>query len=226
MKKIEFEADPTVGEIRVGGNDATIAGLLPTVFGRLRHKYPGTAIHVTPVSSIAQQYHELRQRNVDLILGRITSSPANDIHTEVLFHDRIVVVAGSKSRWAYRRKIDLFELADEPWCLPLMDTLVGSLIGEAFGSRGMKFSPRGVAMGSILLFGALLAREPYLAIFPASMLRFAANLPPLKVLPVDLPIPPWPAGIMKLKDRTLTPVTQLFIDCAREVVKPLAKQLP
>ena len=59
---------------------------------------------------------------------------------------------------------------------------------------------------------------------PASMLRFGANLPRLKVLPVALPIEPWPVGVMTLKNRTLAPVVKLFIDCAREVVKPLATQ--
>ena len=54
------------------------------------------------------------------------------------------------------------------------------------------------------------------------MLRFGANLPRLKVLPVALPIEPWPVGVMTLKNRTLAPVVKLFIDCAREVVKPLA----
>jgi hypothetical protein len=29
-------------------------------------------------------------------------------------------------------------------------------------------------------------------------------------------------GIITLKNRTLTPVAQLFIDCAREVAKPMA----
>jgi hypothetical protein len=29
---------------------------------------------------------------------------------------------------------------------------------------------------------------------------------------------------MTLKNRTLTPVVRLFIECAREVVKPLAKK--
>ena len=75
----------------------------------------------------------------------------------------------------------------------------------------------------MVLVGALLASESYLAIFPASMLRFGANLPPLKVLPVALPIPPWPVGIMTLKNRTLPPLTRLFIDSAREVVRPLTK---
>jgi hypothetical protein len=31
-------------------------------------------------------------------------------------------------------------------------------------------------------------------------------------------------GIVTLKNRTLSPVTQLFIECAREVAKPLAKR--
>ena len=63
-----------------------------------------------------------------------------------------------------------------------------------------------------------------MCVFPASLLRFGANLPRLKVLPVDLPVPPWPVGIMTLMNCALTPVVQLFIDCAREVVKPLANK--
>lgn len=31
-------------------------------------------------------------------------------------------------------------------------------------------------------------------------------------------------GIITLKNRTLSPLAQLFIDCAREVAKPLAKR--
>jgi DNA-binding transcriptional LysR family regulator len=56
------------------------------------------------------------------------------------------------------------------------------------------------------------------------MLRFGTHLPPLKVLPVDLPIPPSPVGIMTLKSRTLRPVAQLFIENAREIAKPLARR--
>jgi hypothetical protein len=33
-----------------------------------------------------------------------------------------------------------------------------------------------------------------------------------------------PNGIVTLKNRTLSPVAQLFIDCARELTKPLAKR--
>jgi hypothetical protein len=77
-------------------------------------------------------------------------------------------------------------------------------------------------MGALNLFCALLAREPFLAVVPGSLLRFGA-IPPVKVLPVNLPIPAWPVGVVKLKNRTLAPAVQLFVDCAQEIAKPLAK---
>jgi DNA-binding transcriptional LysR family regulator len=223
VKNIEFLADPTVGEIRVGTHDPIMMGVLPAVFERLHRKYPGISIQVTPISPSAGQHRDLRERKFDLILGRLTPAMGEDIRAEVLFYDSVHVVAGPRSRWARRRKVELSELANEAWCLPLPDSLVGSLVADALRARGMKFPPKGAAWGTPSLVCALLPRGPFLGAFPASLLRFGANLPQLTVLPVDLPVAPWPVGIMTLKNRTLTPAVKLFIDCAREVVKPLAR---
>jgi DNA-binding transcriptional LysR family regulator len=222
IKNIEFLADPTVGEIRIGSNEALIAGLLPAVFGRLRRQRPGISIHVKPVSILAHQYLELRDRKVDLIVGRIPESIEEDVTADALFRERTFVVAGLKNKWAHRRKIELSELADEPWSLPSPETLVGSLVADAFRASGLQFPPKGAALGTLHLFCALLARESFLAVVPGSLLQFG-SMPPLKVLPVNLPLPAWPVGLLTLKNRTLSPAVQLFIDCAREVAKPLAK---
>jgi DNA-binding transcriptional LysR family regulator len=226
VKNIEFLADPTIGEIRIGGNDAIIAGLLPTVFTRLRSHYPGIAIHVMQLAAVQQQYRELRERRIDLVLGRIAQPIEEDFSTEILFYERSFVVAGPKNRWLRRRKIELAELANEPWTLPTPDTLIGSLVANAFRASGLEFPRRAVATGSIHLHMALIASGPFLAILPGSMLRFAPNRAALKVLPVELPIPPWPTGIVRLKNRTVSPAAKLFIECAREVGKPLAKLRP
>src|SRR3954464_7512262 len=53
LKQLEFLADPTVGEIRIGGNEAVVAGLLATVYERLRRRYPRIAIHVTQVPVVS-----------------------------------------------------------------------------------------------------------------------------------------------------------------------------
>jgi len=227
VKKIEFLADPTVGHVTVGGNEATSAALLPAVFGRLRRRHPGLSMHVVPILSVAQQFQELRDRMADLIVGRLPSSIDSDIDSEVLFHDRLFVVAGSKSKWVGRRKIAFPELANEPWLLPPLETVAGSLVADAFRLHGMEFPPQGAATGAIHLSFALLASGPFLLTVPGSLLRLGTHLPSLKALPVDFPGPAWPVGIMTLKNRMRSPVTKLFIECAREVVKPLAaRQAP
>jgi len=226
VKSIEFLTDPTVGEIRVAGNEHIIAGLIATVFGQLRRQYPGIGIDVASVGTMSEQHRELRERKIDLVLGRIAPSDEEDIHTEILFHDRIVAVTGLQNRWSRRRKVELSELADEPWVMPPADSPVGLHIADAFRARGLKFLPRGAARGSVHLLCALVASGPFLGIFPGSLLRFGANLPPLKILPLELPMPPLPVGIMMLKNRTISPVARLFIDRARELTKPLARRGP
>src|SRR5207245_6310703 len=124
--------------------------------------------------------------------------------------------------WSRRRKIDLSELADEPWVLPPPGTFVGSIFADAFRKSGLQLPRKGVAIGTIHLHLALAPNDQFLAIAPGSVLRFGPSRLALTVLPVKSPVPPLPVGIMTLKNRVMNPVTQLFIACAREVVKPLA----
>jgi DNA-binding transcriptional LysR family regulator len=224
VREIEFLADPAVGTVAVGGDSPTVAGLLPAVIGRLRRRYPRIDVHVIEVAGIPQQYRALRERTVDLIVGRIAQPVEDDFSAEVLFEERTYVVAGPRSRWARRRKIELAELVEGPWSVPPHDTAVGMLVAEAFRRRGVPYPPSGLVTGSVHLHGALMADGPFLAIIPGSMLRFGLKGLSVKVLPVDLPTPPSPAGIMTLKGRTLGPVARLFADGVRDMVKPLAKE--
>ena len=124
-----------------------------------------------------------------------------------------------------RRKIELAELIDEPWSLPPPKSLSGSQLQSAFRVNGLDYPPRStVVASSTQLHASLVATGRYLGILPGAMLRFCGKRLSLKVLPVNLPIQPRlrPVGIVTLKNRTLSPVAQLFIDCAREVAKPLA----
>jgi DNA-binding transcriptional LysR family regulator len=224
VKNIELLTDPTVGEIRVIAHDYLIVGAISAMVDRLRRKYPGISIHVRPTPLETPRYRALRERKFDLYLGRVTLIE-EDIHAEPMFYDQVVVVGAPNSKWARRRRVGaLSELANEPWVLPPQDTPIGSVVANAFLARGVKFPPKSVVWGSPSLACALLPRGDLLATLPGSLLRFSANLPPLKVLPVDLPVSPWPVGIMTLKNRTLTPVVKLFIECAREVLKPLTKK--
>jgi hypothetical protein len=56
------------------------------------------------------------------------------------------------------------------------------------------------------------------------VLRYNGAASSVILLPVDLPIRSWPVAIVTLKGRTINPVVQTFVDCVRDVSKPLAIQ--
>jgi DNA-binding transcriptional LysR family regulator len=222
VKNIEFLNNPTLGEIRIGADEPTMAGLLSTMLGRLHRRYPGITVHMTHLGELEQQHRELRERKIDLVIGRLGSNIEGDVETQILYEDSIRVVAGSQNRLSSRRRLQLSELANEPWGFPPSDSLAGTLVKAAFRERGM--SLRGAVTGSSHLLLSLLTKGPFLITVPASVLTYGSNLPPLKILPVELPISSWSVGIMTLKDRTISPVAQLFLDCAREAVAPPPQQ--
>jgi LysR family cyn operon transcriptional activator len=59
--------------------------------------------------------------------------------------------------------------------------------------------------------------------FNPSVLRFPLQRKEIVALPVKVPIVAAPIGVFCLSNRTLSPVARLFIECTREVAKPLAR---
>jgi DNA-binding transcriptional LysR family regulator len=225
IREIDFLTDPTAGELRIGTSESIAAGLLSAIVDPLTRQYPGIVLHVTQADTVTLQNRDLRTRNIDLIIGRFPSEGTkDDIEAERLFNERPFVVAGMHSRWLGRRKINLTELVDEPWCLPPAETLPGMLVSELFRNHRLELPRMAIKALSIHLQVALLATGRYLAVFPSNILQFSAERLSLKVLPVNLVVRPWPVGIMTLRNRTLNPVARLFIEHARKVTKGLANK--
>ena len=57
---------------------------------------------------------------------------------------------------------------------------------------------------------------------PASVLKLAGGNEDIKALPVDIPKVGRPIGILTLKNRTLSPVAELFIAAVRDVANSIA----
>src|SRR5262249_36497476 len=122
-----------------------------------------------------------------------------------------------------RRKLTLAELANEPWTLYPPDSFFGAVVADAFRANG--HDPPRITLAT-LSFSAqteLLATGRFITVLPGFMLRVTSPKLPLKALPVALPNPRMPIGIVTLKNRTLTPLAQLVIDTVRTFAKPLAK---
>jgi DNA-binding transcriptional LysR family regulator len=223
VKNIEFLADPTAGEVRIGCNPPLATSFVPAVVNRLSRRYPRIVFHL--VAAQAEPLHrELSDRNVDLLIARRYGSIADErLSFEFLLEDSYVVAVGAQSRWVRRRRIKLAELVNEPWALPPPESVIGSIAMEAFRASGLEYPRATVFAVPPEVRMSLLASGPFLTIFPASILRFPSRRPEIRILPVELPMARVPNGIVTLRNRTLSPVARLFIEHAREVAKPLAK---
>src|SRR5262245_47849549 len=143
IKEIEYLSDPTTGELRIGCSEAMTAGFVSAVIDRLTRRYPRLILRVTHDEPLKLQDLHLRERKIELAVGRIQSSFAEeDMVAEVLFKEPALVVVGVRNKWARRRKIELAELVDEPWCLPPPESLGGSRFEQAFRARGLDYPPR------------------------------------------------------------------------------------
>jgi DNA-binding transcriptional LysR family regulator len=221
VDELRFLADPTTGQLHLGCSESMTAGLLPAIIEHVSSRYPKITLHAAQIPFAPLQFRELRERTVDLVLGRIPWPLAErDLDGAILLDERIHIVAGSRSRWARRRRIELSELMGETWALPPPDSLPGRLVAEGFHALGLDVPAASVYTASIhLLADALPATGRFISVVPASVLRFNPRRLPLKVLPINFAVEPGHVGIVWLKDRTLSAVAQLFIESARELTQ-------
>jgi DNA-binding transcriptional LysR family regulator len=224
IRDIECLANPAAGEVRVGCPES-LAFLSSAIINRISQRYPEVVVHILTAQPATLEFRELRERKVDLLLGRISTPLVDDdVDVEVLFEDRLFVVAGARNRWTRRQKIELAELMNERWLLLPANNVLSSLIAQAFQARGLTV-PRASVTADIHVRIHLLTTGCFVTILPDSLLQFVAKRWSLKTLPVDLSVRAPSLGIVTLKNRTLSPVVQLFVESAREVAKSIAGRL-
>ena len=78
--------------------------------------------------------------------------------------------------------------------------------------------PVAITTFSVHLRNILTMRGRFIAVLPSSVLWFGPAGNSLKELPLDVPLPEWPALIVTLKNRTLRPAVERFVACLREIV--------
>jgi DNA-binding transcriptional LysR family regulator len=223
VKHVEFLANPTAGELRIGSTIAIAAGFIPTAIDRLSRRYPQIVFHLS-AGEASTTYRALDERTVDLVVSPIFGPIDEQIQGEVLYSEPLVVVAGARSPWARRRRIELGALGNESWTLPPEKSLYGSVVVEAFRAAGLDL-PRATVFTSVTpVRNALVATGRYLSIVQGSVARFSPGNPALKVLPIELPTTHRPIAVLTLKNRTLSPIAQLFIKSAHEVATALARR--
>jgi DNA-binding transcriptional LysR family regulator len=222
INELESLADPGAGELRIGCTEAMGTTLVPTIIARLSRQYPRMAFEVILADPATLLDRDLRGRRVDLIVGPITPDADNyDLDVTVLHRDRLHVMSGQSNRWVNRRKVALSDLVNDRWVLPPPSHAIGAMVAKAFRLGGLQPPRNVVTVTSAQFTTRMIADGQFLGVLASA--GFNDPYHPLKTVRVELPMTTWPISIAILRGRTHGPATKLFIDCASQFVKPLAK---
>jgi DNA-binding transcriptional LysR family regulator len=222
VQDIDFLSDPTKGEIRIGATEPVAVAFVSPSIDRLSRKYPQTYFHVLTGDG-GTLYKNLLDKNIEVAICRMMGPLPEELAAEVVFHDSLVVLSSAKNPLTRRRKLMLAELMDEPWALPPAESFFSSLIDDVFRANGHQPPRSTVATLSEYMRDDLLATGRFLTVLPGFMLKMRGRHSQLKALPVALPNVRMPIGIITLKNRTLTPLAQVFIAAIRVTAKSMAQ---
>ena len=207
--------------------ESIAASILPAIIDQVVERHPRIAVHVTQVSTATLDFRELRDRKFDLVIARIDApldaSLGEDLAVEKLFDDTIVLATAATSKWARRKTVRLSELQDASWILTPPGTINAAVVADAFKAAGLGAPKPNLVTFSAHLRAHLAASGRFVTAIPLSAFRANARQFGLKALPVKLPVRPWPVAIVMLKDRTLSPIVERFIESARDVSKMISR---
>ena len=224
VRKIEFLADPSTGEVRIGSHHFLAASFVPAVIDRLSRRFPGIVCHV--IAGDADALHRaLDDRNVDFLIAWKADYLADErLAFEHLYDDRHIVAAGAKNRWTRRRSVSLVDLMDEPWTLAPPNSVLGRIAAAAFRASGFDYPRATVFSVPTDARLGLLATGRYLTIVSASALTLPVRRADIKALPIELPIASMPIGIVTVRNRILSPAAELFVESTRETARRVAQR--
>lgn len=210
----EFEGRE-VGKIVIGAMPLSRSVLLPQALARFRALRPRLSVRVIdgPYELLLSG---LRRGEIDLLVGALRDpAPIGDVVQEVLFDDRLALLAGRDHPLAGRRDLSLEELAGFPWIVPPKGTPTRQQFDALFANAGVAALDSILESGSILLMREILGMSDHLGCISRQQAK--AEIEKGLVTALDFPthLPARPIGLTLRSNWEPTAAQRLLLDLLR-----------
>lgn len=211
----------TTGKIVVGTLLVAAPVLVPRAVARFKKRHPKHTV-VIREGTTATLVAALRRGEVDVVVGRAWSDlPSDGLHFEAFYAEPMRVVARIEHPLAGRRALKLAGLAEWPWIFPTPEAAYRMRLEAAFRQSGVEPPLCIVESVSILTNTMLVQETDMLGVLPRDVAEHYARIGAVRVLPVELPAPSGPVGVITAAGRPLptaaTDLVQALRETAREV---------
>ena len=219
LRRMEAELDALGavggGSIAVGVLPVAAVGILPGALIALRAGHPGLRVHLHQ-GRTEELLPLLASRELDLIVGRLYAPAVPDgLQRLPMWEEPIAVLARAGHPLLRRRgAVAAAALAEYEMVLPTVSQRVGQEIEHLLALLGL---PQDVPLrsSSYGLIREMLLASDAVSIMPRSMMVGDLLRGALRVVPLPVPAPPRPAGIILPADPPPTEAVSAFVEALR-----------
>lgn len=208
----------TQGKVVLGTLLVAASFLVPRAVTRFKSRHPTITVLLRE-GTTASLLPALRQGELDLVVGRVAADVSGEgLKFEAFYSEPMCIVSRVEHRLAKRRRLAIADLSREKWILPPPEAAYRSRINGAFRRANLE-PPKWVVESTSILANTSMVRDTdVLATMPRDIAQQYVDLGVLRILPVRLPPPSGPVGVITALGRPLPPAASEVIHALREVV--------
>jgi DNA-binding transcriptional LysR family regulator len=206
------------GSLRVGTVPMPGVPILPLAIRDLVADHPDVFVSVVEAREL-ELAERLRKREIELAIFRLALfNPGADLRVDVLFEERLAVLAGVEHPLAKRATIGWQELLAHKWVMAPADSSFLDHVRRTLGRLGMELPRHAVESTSTHFQYGMVLHGGMLSFGLRSQYAFAPNKDFLVKLPVDLPSVMGAIGAVTLKSREPSPLARQLVGKLRGLV--------
>jgi DNA-binding transcriptional LysR family regulator len=225
-EEINALSDGTSGKIVIGALLVAAPVLVPRAVARFKEQHPNHTVLIRDGPGAAL-VPALRRGELDLVVGRLSSDLTGEGPSFEAFYSEPMRVVGRVGHpLATHRMLRLSQLAQAHWIVPTPEAPYRSRLETAFRQAGVEPPRRIVESLSVLVNATLVQETDMLAVMPRDVAERYALSGTLRLLPVELPLPSGPVGIMTATGRPLPPAAVDLIQALRGVAQARTPRKP
>jgi len=217
--EINALSEGTTGKVVIGALLVSAPVLVPRAVARFKRRHPNHTVLVregTPATVLPA----LRGGEFDLVVGRLSGDvSAEGLNFEALYREPMFAVVRAKNPLARRRALKLAQLAGAQWVVPTPESPYRRRLEAAFRQAGVEPPRRIVESLSMLVNRMLVQETDMVAVMPRDVARQYAALGIARILPVKLPPPAGPVGVITAAGRALPPAATDLVQALREAAR-------
>ena len=217
---LDLLSSPGGGGVALGALPVAAAGVLPGALARLKAAHPAIRVRLQQ-GRTEELLPLLASGEIDLIVGRLYEPPVPDgFGREALWTEPLSVLArAGHPLLAARVSLDALRRCD--LVLPTITQRVGGEIEHLLARLGID-PAAALRSSSYELIREMLHGTDLLSVMPRLMMAGDLLRGTLRVVPLPIPAPDRPAGLILPRGGALSPAALAFVECLRAHVAELA----